>query len=156
MKTISGIIALGLAFSTPAQAGEEEDILAVVDQFFVGLKTADPSLWKPIMVPEGTVMVSREKDGAWTFSQRGIGADIDRLAENDAVIDEHYYNPTVLIRETLAVVWTPYDLYIDEELSHCGIDVFQMMKIDGEWKIAQVAYTIEPEGCEDLGVSPRE
>lgn len=144
---------------TQAQAGhhtDEEQIRAVVDQFFVGLKERDLSLWEDIMVPEGTVMVSREKDGEWTFSSRGIGRDMARLETDTALIDERWFDATILIHETIAVVWTPYDIYVNGEFAHCGIDVFQMMKIEGKWKIAQLAYTIEPEGCGAFNVPPKE
>lgn len=148
------LTALFVLLALPAYAGEAEKdkVLAVLDQFLEGLRTANPALWEPILVPEGTVMVTSKDGGEWKFSTRTLASDIERLPDNEAVIDERYYSPTVMIHETLAVVWAPYSLYAGGEFSHCGIDVFQLLKIEGQWKITQVAYTKEPEGCEDLGV----
>lgn len=152
------LIALFVLLALPAYAedSEKDKVLAVLDQFFEGLRAADPTLWQPILVPEGTVMVTSKREGEWKFSTRTLASDIERLPGNEAVIDERYYRPTVMIHETIATVWTPYDLYAGGEFSHCGIDVFQLLKIDGAWKIVQAAYTVEPEGCEALGIPPRE
>ena len=60
---------------------------------------------------------------------------------------EVYWKPTVLIQDGIAVVWTPYQFERDGKRSHCGIDVFNLVQIDGAWRIASVMYTVEPQGC---------
>ena len=44
---------------------------------------------------------------------------------------ERYWDPVVHIRGSLAVVWTPYEFWIDGKTSHCGIDAFEMVKEKG-------------------------
>ncbi len=65
-------------------------------------------------------------------------------------IVERYWDPTVLVRGPIAVVWAPYMLWSDGVKSHCGVDVFEMLRIDGEWRIGNAMWTIEPDGCESL------
>ena len=48
------------------------------------------------------------------------------------------------------MVWTPYEFWADGKSSHCGIDVFDMMKDKGVWKIANAMWTVEPEACAAL------
>jgi len=150
------LVMAGFSPALADEASDEDAVLAVVDQFFEGLRTRDRTLWDDIMAPEGNVMVSRNKDGAWVYSHRTIEGDMDRLEGETSVLDERYFNPTVLVHETIAVVWAPYDIFVDDAFIHCGIDVFQLMKIEGAWKIVHLAYTAEPEGCEALGVGPRD
>jgi len=50
----------------------------------------------------------------------------------------------------LAVVWTPYEFWLDGKRSHCGIDTFNLVKVDGNWRVANAMWTIEPEGCASL------
>ena len=44
---------------------------------------------------------------------------------------ERYWSPTVLIRESIAVVWAPYEFWQDGKTSHCGVDVFDLVKLEG-------------------------
>lgn len=65
--------------------------------------------------------------------------DIARFAEfvstTDKYLDEKLLWVTVHLSDNLAVVWTPYAFYLDNELSHCGVNSFQLIKLQDQWKI---------------------
>jgi hypothetical protein len=64
-------------------------------------------------------------------------------------VAERGFRPTVLVSGPLAVVWLPYDLYVNGSWSHCGIDAFTLVRNAGAWKIAALAWTVEqPPACE--------
>lgn len=64
-------------------------------------------------------------------------------------------NPTIVVRRDIAAVWTAYSFDADGKRSHCGYDLFEFVRVDGEWKIANAMWTIEPGACPELerGVS---
>ncbi len=157
MKKLFGLFALMMAFAVPAQAGEKEDILNVVERFFDALRDRDPDVWSDIMLDDGAVTAHREQaDGSWLLTPRTNADSIATLDEGTAYVDERIWDPTVLVHETMAMVWAPYDIYIDGALLHCGVDMFELFKVEGKWKINNTSYTAEPEGCADLNVPPRE
>ena len=41
----------------------------------------------------------------------------------------------------VAMVWMPYDLYVNGAWSHCGADVFTLVKSAGRWRIASMAWS---------------
>lgn len=43
-----------------------------------------------------------------------------------------------------------YEYWIDGTTNHCGIDSFDMVKVDGRWRVANAMWTVEPEGCPEL------
>jgi hypothetical protein len=51
------------------------------------------------------------------------------------VYDERIKFDIIKVDGELAMVWTPYKFYMGEKFSHCGVDCFQMVKWNGEWKI---------------------
>ena len=55
--------------------------------------------------------------------------------------------PTVLIRGPIAVVWGEYDFWMDGEFSHCGVDSIDLVKVDGQWKVANIMWTVERDNC---------
>jgi hypothetical protein len=61
---------------------------------------------------------------------------------------ERGFDATARVQDRVAQVWFPYDLYVGDEWSHCGVDTFTMMKVDGHWRVASLIYTIEqPPAC---------
>lgn len=52
------------------------------------------------------------------------------------------------INGVIANVSTPYSFYVNEELSHCGVNTFQLMKFKGQWKIIYLVDTRSKLGCE--------
>ncbi len=48
----------------------------------------------------------------------------------------------------MANVSTPYSFYVNGELSHCGVNTFQLFKEKGRWKIVHIIDTRNKKGCE--------
>jgi len=48
------------------------------------------------------------------------------------------------------VVWPPYEFWEDGKTSHCGVDVFDFVKIDGRWRVSNSTWTVEPHACAEL------
>ena len=68
-------------------------------------------------------------------------------SEREEVWDERIWDWDVKVDGNLASVWVPYAFYRGEQLSHCGVDAFQLVRLDGEWKILHVIDTRRREGC---------
>lgn len=47
----------------------------------------------------------------------------------------------------LATAWTPYSFYVNDNLSHCGTNNFQLLNDDGVWKIISIIDTRKKENC---------
>jgi hypothetical protein len=63
---------------------------------------------------------------------------------------ERYWDPTVLVRGSIAVVWAPYEFWRDGKTTHCGVDVFDLVKQDDVWRVANIMFTVEPDACPGL------
>lgn len=53
----------------------------------------------------------------------------------------------VKIDGPLAIAWMPYRFYFNGQFSHCGIDCFQMIRVDGKWKIHYIIDTRRNDDC---------
>jgi hypothetical protein len=47
----------------------------------------------------------------------------------------------------LASAWTPYEFYVGEEFSHCGVNSFQLLKTADGWKIFHIVDTRRKDNC---------
>jgi hypothetical protein len=64
------------------------------------------------------------------------------------IYDERIVFETIKIDGPLASVWTPYKFYVGTTFSHCGVDSYQLVKIEGNWKIQYLIDTRRKDGCE--------
>ena len=72
---------------------------------------------------------------------------LDGLPEEPGVLIERMFDPVVHVSGNLAAIWAPYDLYRSGEFSHCGIDLFELVRLDGHWRIVKVTYIVQREDC---------
>ena len=140
------------AGSIEAETSEREAILDVMDKAFAAVQSSKQEDWRAIQLAEGTTLSFRP------HPDKQPGKLEMRISNNDKFIadlapDGHDYverwtaDPTVLIRGPIAVVWGEYEFWTDGEFSHCGVDATDLVKIDGEWKIANFMWTVEKTGC---------
>lgn len=139
-----------LAAATPAAADERSDrreILAAVQELFDALAARDARAVMALVVPAGTIAGHDERDGAgrmwstrWQDWANGLGEGSERL-------EERMHRPRVRMRGNLASVWTDYSFYRNGAFSHCGVDLFDMARVEGRWRILNLSFTMEREGC---------
>ena len=126
---------------TPADA-----VKAAVSQLFTAMRNADSTAVKACFAPDARLQsVSKEKT-VQTTSIDEFAAHIGKLPPNAA--DERIVFEQIHIDGTLAAVWTPYRFYFKEQFHHCGVNSFQLVQLDGVWKIQYVIDTRRKDDCE--------
>lgn len=144
------------ASAVPAHPpGDEAAVLAVVDQFMTAISTNDLELMASVQMPDGmTYRAGPAKDGGVEVIGRPNSYWVKPERADGRARTERYWSPTVLVRGHIAVVWTPYEFWLDGKRSHCGIDTFDLVKADGRWRVANAMWTVEPDGCASLAPPP--
>lgn len=125
---------------------EEKLVLKLTEDFFAALEKQDTTAFRNMFVDNGYLYAVREMtDSVMVRSQR---PDKFRFRPGQ-ILKERMRNAStsVKIDGRISMVWAPYDLWINDTFSHCGVDVFTWMKTSQGWKIASIAYTMETKGC---------
>lgn len=149
---LTGLFTFSQATITYAESGDREAILAVMDKAFAAVSSGNPDDWRAIQLAEGTTLSFRPgpKDSPNALEMR-ISNNEKFLAglkpDGREYVERWTGEPTVMIRGPIAVVWGEYVFWIDGELSHCGVDAVDLVKIKEEWKIANFMWTVETEDC---------
>lgn len=66
---------------------------------------------------------------------------------HDETWNEPIWAPKISIDGNMAMVWTDYAFFRGKNFSHCGVDTFQLFKGASGWKIFNLVYTRQTEGC---------
>lgn len=130
-----------------AQDDTNAQILRSVDQFLRGLNEKDPAVIAAVSTEQGLIFSHRVRDGQESLRTRSFADDLASIASSEGTFREVYWDPAVLVRGNIAVVWAEYSFDLDGKRSHCGIDVFNLMRVDGAWKVTGIQYTVEPDNC---------
>jgi hypothetical protein len=143
------------ATASPACAQEDrEAILSTVQQFFDALAESDTALGRAAVLLEGQYFRLRESGDSLDLSRTPHTQFLRDLAAGGNDFLERMWEPTVLQHGRMAIVWTPYDFHRSGEFSHCGVDVFNLIRTYDGWKIAGIMYTVEPTGCAPSPLGP--
>ena len=140
-----------------AIADETEDRAAVVDMvqaFFDAMTDRDVDAMRSILTSDGIFYGYREGPDGFEIARPTHQSFIEGIAQGDRKLIERFWDPQVLLHGRMAAVWTPYDLYVDGEFSHCGIDNFNLLKTDEGWKITGIVFSMEPENCSESPLGP--
>jgi hypothetical protein len=133
------------------QPAEEAAVLAAMDAYMLEISANDLAAMDARQMPEGMTYrhVARE-DGGWDVVANANAYWVAPERADGRSYRERYWSPTVMIRGAMAVVWAPYEFRIDGATTHCGVDVFSFARIDGEWKVSNSMWTVEPNACAEL------
>lgn len=125
---------------------EEKKVLEVVQRFFDALEKQDTVAFQQMFLKDARNFAARVlPDSAVIRSQTSTAMRLDP----SQVIRERMRpaSTEVKIHKGIAMVWAPYDLWVNGIFMHCGVDVFTLIKSTSGWKIASLVYTMEKEGC---------
>jgi hypothetical protein len=97
-------------------------------------------------VPEAVLFPNFSRDGSTSYRAR------TRAEQRGAAIKgvvERGFDPVAMVNGGVAMVWFPYDLYVNGAWSHCGADVFTLVKTGASWRITATTWSAEqPPVCE--------
>lgn len=116
----------------------------IVEEFFIGFHAKDSLALKKVCHNEmklQTVTNDKENSRLKTELATVFYKSIASIPTNVKVL-EKITEYKVQIDGNMAHVWTPYEFYINDQLSHIGVNSFTMIKEpNGEWKIVHIIDT---------------
>lgn len=144
------ILLTTIVFTTKGNAQTAEDsVKAVINKMFTAMKNADATLLKGTFADSILLQtIGRNKEGGLLIRTESPAAFIDQVSKAiPNSLDERITFDVVKTDGPLAIAWTPYSFYYNGQFSHCGVNSFQLVRINGEWKIQYIIDTRRKQGC---------
>ncbi|WP_298320475.1 nuclear transport factor 2 family protein [uncultured Aquimarina sp.] len=122
---------------------------AILD-FFEGFHKGDTVLMRKTIDPNMAMQtISKGKDGKIKTDQADIGNFLEVIHNRPK--DQKWLEKLLDFRidadDRIAQIWTPYEFYVNDQFSHCGVNIFQLFNDGTTWKIIAIADTRKREGC---------
>jgi hypothetical protein len=127
----------------------EESVKQPIMHFFEGMKKGDSVLLRSSMAPKAILQtIAKTKEGNMVVRTEDLQAFITSVTKpHEGIYDERITFETIKIDADLAIVWTSYNFYIGEQFSHCGVNSFQLVRLNGSWKIQYIIDTRRKDNC---------
>lgn len=145
------ILTLCSGFQAVAQT-DEVAVKATVTRLFDGMRKSDTAMIRSAFAPKAILQsVAKNRSGVVSIRNEALDSFLISVATpHTGIYDERIVFETVKIDGDLATVWTPYKFYVGEKFSHCGANSFQMVRLNGEWKIQFLIDTRRRQDCDKL------
>jgi hypothetical protein len=136
-------ILLFFGFSVGISAQEETAIKQSISVFFEGLQTSDTLKIQSVCHKEMKLQSITEKNTVGGLSYQSNSDFYKSVAAipKNLKIEERLLSYNIQIDGTMANVWTPYEFYTNEKLSHIGVNSFTLLLENNIWKIVHIIDT---------------
>ncbi|MEQ8524468.1 nuclear transport factor 2 family protein [Gracilimonas sp.] len=142
-----------LLFTVPesvnAQTQDAKDVQATIEQLFDGMRASDSAMVADAFTKDAIMKrVATNQNGEVMVNTGNLAAFLNAIGSpKNEVWDERIGSYDINIDGNLATVWTPFEFYRGDTFSHCGVNSFQLVKKDGDWKIFFIVDTNRQSNC---------
>jgi len=143
------LILSGLFHSTNAQSSETGEVQQTIDRLFEGMIKSDSSIVASKFKSDAIMQTIRNhQDGSVSVANGDLSQFLSNIHRAEpGVLNEKLNGYEIKVDGKLASAWTPYEFYVGEEFSHCGVNSFQLLKTSDGWKIFHIVDTRRSDNC---------
>lgn len=139
-----------VTYTVSVAQSAEDSVKAAVNSLFEGMKNSDAAMIREAFADSAILQtIGRNKEGQTIIRTDAVSAFAEQISKTaKGAADERITFETVKVDGALAIVWTPYKFYYEGKFTHCGVNSFQLVRINGKWKIQYLIDTRRRTGCE--------
>ena len=142
MKKIFFLLISSFSF---AQNTSEKEIIKPIENLFNAMKSADSLGVKNAFSGSAIMQTFGKNKEIRTEKVEDFAKQVGASQAGD--LDERFTISKILVDGNMASVWVPYQFYYKGNFSHCGVNSFQLAKINNEWKIQYIIDTRRKDNC---------
>lgn len=136
----------------PSKVDSEQQIKQVIETFFDGFHKQDSTIIKSVSANYVVLQTTgRDQEGKTRFRNEEFSKFLTSICSipDSIKFEEKLTSFSIQVDRTMANAWVGYEFWLNDAFSHCGINSFQLVDFDGEWKIIYLIDTRGKEGCLD-------
>ncbi len=134
----------------PPEVTPEQEVKQVVEAFFDGFHKQDSLAMKSLVTDDVVLQTTaRNKQGKTLFKTEKFDKLITSITSipDSITFQEKLTSFSIQVDRTMANAWVGYEFWLNGKFSHCGINSFQLVNFDGDWKIIYLIDTRGKAGC---------
>ncbi len=145
----ASFVTAAVSTSLFAQKNDDaKDAIAVVNKLFEMMAAHKPAEIVALHAPDARLFAVMKNREGKTVSRNFTAEEFSKnFAEKRAELKEDMYAPKAEVHGDLALVWGRYVFFVNDKISHCGVNAFHLVRTDAGWRIGGASSSIDPQGC---------
>lgn len=139
-----GYIAMACLFFGLSAHAQKQEVQKTIELFFEAFHQRDSSKLKVVCADQIILQsINESSTNGNKLVEESVSEFYKTIAEIPATTKfyEKILEYNIQLDGTMAQVWAPYEFYINDELSHTGVNSFTLYKDNGAWKITYLIDT---------------
>ncbi|MEZ4970582.1 MAG: nuclear transport factor 2 family protein [Flavobacteriaceae bacterium] len=139
-----------LAFGIEAQVGGKEMVKNTIDSFFKAFHQQDSvDIKKTVSQDIVLQTIVRDTEGYEQVKTENFDQFLKSIVSipSSTKFEERIKTYNIQIDGPMANAWTNYEFWVNDNLSHCGVNSFQLFNDKGVWKIIYLIDTRRKKDC---------
>ena len=125
---------------------ETANVLGPIQQLFTAFEAGDSAAMLRLVYPEGRVTATGERTSGSGLRQQSWTEFAQRVTPGSG-FQERISDPAIEIDGDVAMVWAPFVVRVNDKVSNCGFDHFDLIRENGAWKIMNLTFSSRTTGC---------
>ena len=127
----------------------EDSVKLVINKMFTAMKEGNGEMLRSTFADSMVLQtIVTDKQGKLVVLDEHPSGFIDFVSKQSAGnADERITFDIVKVDGPLAIAWTPYRFYWKGKFHHCGVNSFQLVRFENQWKIQYLIDTRKETGC---------
>lgn len=132
------------------QQAEKQAIIQTIERFFDGMRETDSTKLISTVDMNATLKTTFvDRSGKPRLKESNMKDFITAISKpHDEIFDERIWSYDIEIDGILATAWTEYTFFVGKQMSHCGVNAFQLFNSEDGWKIISITDTRRKSGCQ--------
>jgi hypothetical protein len=143
------ILLLLFVIKNSTACSQETQIRQTIDSMFEAMYVGDTATMRTFFTPGANLLTykfdskgnPRAKGETLNDFLRGVGL------TGEIEMEEKITGWQCLIDDGIASVWAPYEFYYEGKFNHCGVNSFQLILVQGSWKITLITDSRRNDNC---------
>ncbi|MBB4637226.1 nuclear transport factor 2 family protein [Longimicrobium terrae] len=134
--------ALACALPATAQTTPEQEVRAVVDRMFNGMRAGDSTAVRAVFHPQARLQSVVARGDSVAVMTEPVDGFVQAVgAPHEQVWDERISNVEIRVDGEMATAWMNYAFHLGDRFSHCGVNAFQFVRTARGWQVVQIIDT---------------
>ena len=144
-----GLLVMALQLSVAGFGQSSIDsVKMVINNFFTAMNMSDKEALTNTLADSAVLQTIINRQGKVQVKNESVPAFINSIsALPKGAAEERITFKSVMTDGDLASAWTPYQFYFKGKFSHCGVNSFQLIRVNGSWKIQYIIDTRRKTNC---------
>lgn len=117
-------------------SGPSEPVSTVIHEFFEGMNQKDTALLNSLLHPSCRLETA-QTNGKVKETPLKLFRNM-LLTSGKIKFEEKISNLIVKVNGSLAMGWMDYGFFVNDTLSHCGSNLFTLVRVNDNWKILHI------------------